>query len=235
MVDAVTGAANLERFAEAARQAAVADALVISKTDLAPFSPELAARVGALNLQAERIIGAEIARPAGVLFPSPASRERGTEAPPRPGESRSQPNPHPATGEGARREAEAGWGHAHSHGIAAFAIVLDKPPSRFEFARALGGLAQDRGYDLLRVKGLVAFADRPDRPAVIQASQHAMFGPEWLDDWPDDDHRSRLVFIVHDIAAEEILDRFAFARPALLGSAAAARHAGGRPALHFIE
>ena len=62
------------------------------------------------------------------------------------------------------------------------------------------------------------FADRPDRPAVVQAAQHAMFTPEWLDAWPDADQRSRLVFIVHDIAPDEILARFAFAAPRLIGS-----------------
>jgi len=106
---------------------------------------------------------------------------------------------------------------AHSHGIAAFAIVLNRPVSRFDFARALGGLAQDRGNDLLRVKGLVEFADRPGKPAVVQAAQHAMFTPEWLAGWPDDDRRSRLVFIVHDIPLAAILDRFAFASPVLIG------------------
>lgn len=43
-----------------------------------------------------------------------------------------------------------------------------------------------------------------------------MFAPEWLDDWPDDDRRSRLVFVVHRIAPAEILDAFAFAAPSLL-------------------
>ena len=88
---------------------------------------------------------------------------------------------------------------------------------------------------MLRVKGLVAFADRPDRPAVIQAAQHAMFAPEWLDDWPDDDRRSRLVFIVHDIAPEEILDHLAFASPALLGAQVSGPHAGETPALHLLK
>jgi G3E family GTPase len=98
-----------------------------------------------------------------------------------------------------------------------FAVTLKSAISRFDFARALGGLARDRGSDLLRVKGLVEFADRPGRPAVVQAAQHAMFTPEWLDRWPDPDHRSRLVFIVHDIPPEEILGHFAFASPALIG------------------
>src|SRR6185295_10841919 len=96
-------------------------------------------------------------------------------------------------------------------------VMLEQAISRLDFARALGGLAMDRGNDLLRVKGLVRFADRPDRPAVVQAAQHAMFTPEWLDAWPDSDERSRLVFIVHEIASDEILARFAFALPRLIG------------------
>src|SRR5229473_3229967 len=45
VVDAVEGAATLDRFAEASRQVAVADALVISKTDLAPLGEALTARI----------------------------------------------------------------------------------------------------------------------------------------------------------------------------------------------
>src|SRR5205814_4195807 len=74
LVDAVAGAATLDRFAEAARQAAVADALVISKTDLAPFGPALAERLAALNPGAERILGAEAADPAEVSFGPPPPR-----------------------------------------------------------------------------------------------------------------------------------------------------------------
>jgi len=217
VVDAVAGIDTLDRFAEAARQAAVADALVISKTDLAPLGDALAARLTALNPRAEHIHGAAAEDPASVLFsphplPPPQAREGG-----------------------ARRAAVGGWEleAAHSHDIAAFTIVLEGAVSRLDFARALGGLAQARGNDLLRVKGIVHFADRPNRPAIVQAAQHAMFAPEWLVDWPDSDHRSRLVFVVHDIAADEILDRFAFAGPSLVGPRASGAHAGGTPALRL--
>jgi G3E family GTPase len=205
LVDAIEGASTLDRFAEAARQVAVADALVVSKTDLAPFGPALAERLDALNPSAERILGATSDDPAAILFKAALEK------------------PSPASGGGrVRGEAEDGWGlaaaeHRHSHGIAVFAVTLKGPISRFDFARALGGLARDHGSDLLRVKGIVEFADRPARPAVVQAAQHAMFTPEWLDRWPDRDHRSRLVFIVHDIPPEEILGHFAFASPALIG------------------
>src|ERR1700751_216828 len=59
LVDAVHGAATLDRFAEAARQAALADALVITKTDLVPLGPELARRLDAINERAERILAVE--------------------------------------------------------------------------------------------------------------------------------------------------------------------------------
>ncbi|MGH7092302.1 MAG: GTP-binding protein, partial [Stellaceae bacterium] len=165
--------------------------LVISKTDLTPVSEELDAALAALNPNAERIIGQAASDPALTLFAS-------------------QFRHHRASGED-----DPGFGHAHTHGIDSFAVILDGPVGRLDFAKALGGLARERGSDLLRVKGLVAFADAPSRPAVIQAAQHAMFAPEWLDDWPDADRRSRLVFIVHDIPRDEILAHFAFASPAV--------------------
>jgi len=195
LIDAVTGADTLDRFAEAARQVAVADVLVVSKTDLAPFGEALATRLDTLNAGAERIVGAT--DPATAIFGNMES--------PHP-----KPPPHP--------EAH------HSHGIHTFTVILGQEIGRFEFALALGGLAQERGNDLLRVKGLVRFADMPDRPAVVQAAQHSMFSPEWLDEWPDADQRSRLVFIVHEIEPEEILARFAFAGPTLLYSRADHTH-----------
>ena len=203
VVDAVTGAQTLDRFAEAARQVAVADALVIAKTDLAPLSETLASRLAAFNARAELIVGASAGDPATVLF-APSEYPH--------------PNPPPPAEEGAIGAGSATLSpHAtHSHGIAAFTIVLEGAIGRLDFARALGGLAMARGNDLLRVKGIVRFADRPHSPAIVQAAQHAMFAPEWLDDWPDGDHRSRLVFVVHEIMPEEILDHFAFASPSLL-------------------
>ncbi|HEV7995598.1 MAG TPA: GTP-binding protein [Stellaceae bacterium] len=193
IVDAITGADTIERFAEAARQVALADALVISKTDLAPLGPDLARRLDRINDRAPRIIAAAAGEPGAVLF------EIAGRAPPMP------PDGDPAA--------------AHTHGIDAFAVSLGGDMTRLDFARALGGLARSRGNDLLRVKGIVRFADRPERPALVQAAQHAMFAPEWLDDWPKDwpadpsgdDRRSRLVFVVHEVPRAEILEHFAFA------------------------
>jgi len=198
LVDAVTGAATLDRFPEAARQAALADTLVISKTDLAPLGAELGGRLDRLNDRAPRLIGRQADEPGAVLF---GADDRVAKD----GVARGLPQAEPVA--------------AHSHGIDAFAVSLSGAISRLDFARALGGLARERGNDLLRVKGIVRFSDRPERPAVVQAAQHAMFAPEWLDhwpaDWPEDECRSRLVFVVHDIPRAEILAHFAFAAPVL--------------------
>jgi G3E family GTPase len=187
LVDAVNGADSLDRFAEAGRQAALADTLVITKTDLTPLGQDLARRLDALNDRADRILAVETEDAGLALF------GYGT-----PSATAVMPCEPVA---------------AHTHGIDAFGVILEGELSRLDFARALGGLARERGADLLRVKGIVCFSDRPGRPAVVQAAQHAMFAPEWLDGWPDQDHRSRLVFIVHDIPRAEILGHFAFARP----------------------
>jgi G3E family GTPase len=187
LIDAVNGAESLHRFAEARRQAALADTLVITKTDLAPLGSDLTQRLDALNDRAERILAAETEDAGVVLF----AGSRRSAAPVMPTE--------PVA--------------VHTHGIDAFGLVLEGDITRLDFARALGSLARERGSDLLRVKGIVRFADRPERPAVVQAAQHTMFAPEWLEDWPDQDHRSRLVLVVNNIPRAEILAHFAFARP----------------------
>jgi len=189
LVDAVHGAATLDRFAEAGRQAALADVLVITKTDLAPLGPDLVCRLDRINDRAERILAVEACDAGAVLFGAVP----------------------PTAAFGMPVESAA----AHTHGIDAFGVILGGEISRLDFARALGGLAGARGTDLLRVKGIVRFSDLPERPAVVQAAQHALFAPEWLDAWPDEDRRNRLVFVVHEIPRAEILAAFAFAAPAL--------------------
>jgi len=216
VVDAEHGADTLARFGEAARQAALADVLVISKTDLAPVSRELEAALKRLNRDAELLLGPEIGGPGSLLFKSSLPRESGG-----PGAS----DRAIALGSRFRGKDESDERDAvHSHGIDTFAVVLQGEVTRLDFAKALGAVAAAWGSDLLRVKGIVGFADRGGQPALVQAAQHTMFAPEWLDDWHDDDRRSRLVFIVHEVPRADILERFAFAAPIVLGERAASPH-----------
>jgi G3E family GTPase len=184
-VDAVLGNATLDRYPEAVAQAAVADLLLLTKTDMTPASPDLVQRLATLNPLAP-IVDARDADTSALLFGgSPKALPR--------------PRPHAAP--------------VHTHGIHALSLRLRQPMSRLGFAMALGGLARDHGEKLLRVKGLVEFSDRRGGPAAIHAVQHTLYPPRWLEAWPDADRTSRLVFIVRDLEPDEILRRFSDGSP----------------------
>lgn len=55
------------------------------------------------------------------------------------------------------------------------------------------------GPKLLRVKGVVRLVEDPERPLVIHAVQHVVHPLAQLPRWPDDDRRTRLVFITRDL------------------------------------
>lgn len=184
-VDAVLGAQTLERYPEATAQAAVADLLLITKTDLSPIPDGLVERLSSLNSMAS-IVDAGDADAASILFG---------------GAPKALPRP--------RLRASA----VHTHGIYGLSVRLQQPMTRLGFAMALGGLARDHGEKLLRVKGVVEFADRAGGPAAIHAVQHTLYPPRWLERWPDADQVSRLVFIVRDLEPDEILQRFAAGGP----------------------
>ncbi|HLU91977.1 MAG TPA: GTP-binding protein, partial [Pedomonas sp.] len=92
----------------------------------------------------------------------------------------------------------------HSEDIRSFSLVIDQPISRFAFTVAMQLLTANQGEDLLRVKGIVKLAEDPERPVVIHGVQHILHDPVHLDAWPDDDHRTRLVFITRNIPRETI-------------------------------
>ena len=73
----------------------------------------------------------------------------------------------------------------------------------------LDALQQNLGPNLLRVKGLVHVAEEPDRPAVIQGAQHLLHNLSWLERWPDEDRRSKLVFITQGFDRAEVEDMIA--------------------------
>jgi G3E family GTPase len=190
LVDAVAGQNTLNRHPEAMSQAAVADRILITKTDIAKPGHDLIRRLDELNAWAERVESPGAAEPAALLFgPAPALMGR------------------------RRFIAQSAPEATHTAGLRTLSVVLSQAPTRLAFAQALGGFAARRGEDLLRVKGLIAFADRPDRIAVIHAVQHTIYRPDWLERWPDRDERSRLVFVSRDIAPEEIIARFAAFAP----------------------
>jgi len=70
----------------------------------------------------------------------------------------------------------------------------------------LEGLTNEAGPDLLRVKGIVHVQERHDQPAVIQGAQQIFHSLDWLNSWPSDDRRTRIVFITRNIDQAYIED-----------------------------
>jgi G3E family GTPase len=193
VVDAVNGAATLDAHAEAVRQVAVADQIVVTKRDLAEDDGRaLAARLRALNpaapLREAAVAPADL---LGGLF----------------GLEGKSADVRAWLGAEAEREAHHGHHDGHHHhdvnrhdaSIRAFSLTSDAPVPRAAFEMFLDLLRSAHGPNLLRLKGLVALAEAPDRPLVVHGVQHVIHAPVHLDAWPDADHRSRLVLILRDL------------------------------------
>jgi G3E family GTPase len=98
--------------------------------------------------------------------------------------------------------------HDHAHGIDSFALFFESPLPWPVFEQTMAVLTALRGPDLLRVKGLVA-VEGVRGPVVVHAVQHVAHRPVELEDWPDGDRRSRLVFITRDLGRAEVEQLFA--------------------------
>jgi G3E family GTPase len=170
-VDALLGLATLEQHIESRRQAAVADRIIVTKTDLeGARAEEVCRRIAALNPGAQVIEAVRGGVAPDVLFAAP-ERQPGM------------------------------WleHHRHTADIASFCLVRKEPLHAATLALLMSALAENCGADLLRMKGIVNVREDPLRPAVIHGVQHVVHAPVWLPRWPSEDRRSRLVFIGRDL------------------------------------
>src|SRR5205823_11409044 len=99
-------------------------------------------------------------------------------------------------------------GAEHSHGLCSFALIFEKPLSWAGFEQTMTVLTALRGPDLLRVKGLIAIEECRG-PVVVHFVQHVAHPPVELEDWPDGDRRSRLVFVTRSLPREPVVQLFA--------------------------
>lgn len=195
-VDAVNALRSLDNQAEAVKQIAVADRILLTKVDLAEAAAVVAVeqRIRAINPTVSVLPVNHGSIAPGALF------EAGLFAP----EARSD---QVASWFAAAARAHAPHRHDHhAHGarISSFSLVVNEPIRWAAFSRWLDYVAALKGDDLLRFKALVNVADRPQGPVVVHAVQHVLHPPIGLDTWPSDDRNSRLVFIVRDIPSEAI-------------------------------
>ncbi|MFT4174874.1 MAG: GTP-binding protein [Rhodocyclaceae bacterium] len=96
----------------------------------------------------------------------------------------------------------------HDRRIANYVLRIAKPVHWGGFLLAIDLLQSIVGDQLLRVKGLVA-VEGEDAPRVFHAVQHERYPADPLPAWPDDDHDTRLVFIVRDLPRAIIERAFA--------------------------
>jgi G3E family GTPase len=204
-VDAVNGAGTLDKQAEAVKQAAVADRLLLTKTDLAGSAArqEIEARLQALNPSASIVWVAQgVVDPARLFnigFYDPATKSVDVRRWLR-DEAFQSSHAHDLGPEhDLRHSHEHPDVNRHDDRIRAFCITRERPISWAALSAWLDGLATMRGDDLLRLKAIVALSDRPDQPVVLHGVQHLFHPPVLLPEWPSEDHRTRMVFITRDL------------------------------------
>ena len=104
----------------------------------------------------------------------------------------------------------------HDAHIGAFVLTADSAIPAGTLEMFLELLRATHGAKLLRLKGIVKLAEMPDTPVVVHGVQHVFHPTARLQHWPDDDHRTRLVFITRDLPERTVRELF----EAFLGAAA---------------
>ena len=95
----------------------------------------------------------------------------------------------------------------HNENIRAFSMMSENPVNMIAFSFFRDMITAALGANLLRMKGIINIAGE-ERPAVIHGVQHIFHPVQWLETWPDNDRRTKLVFITQNIKKEQIEDFF---------------------------
>ena len=203
VVDAVAGNATLDAQFEAVKQVAVADRLVLAKTDLldtdarrtefvqlvtrlkrlAPAAQMLDAQAG--EATADALFGAGPFDPS-VRIPDVArwlSDEAVADV---------------------ERAGEVCDPSRHDGRIRAFTVSTERALPVGAFETFLDLLRATHGPNLLRLKGVVKLAEHPDKPVLLHGVQHIFHEPVLLPSWPDGDRRTRLVLIARDLDPDHV-------------------------------
>lgn len=197
-IDATCFEVTHENQFEARKQAAVADSLILTKTDR--INERDRARVEALirtvNPSAPVVPAVDGVVDIDAVFATPAFSTVGKGA-----DVETWLNEEAYNDVGSHEHHHDA--NRHGEDIAAFCIARDEPlPERF-FKFWMGLLLKMMGERMLRIKGLVNLEGR-DGPTLLHGVQHTLYPLEQLEHWPGDDRRSRIVFITNGISKEQI-------------------------------
>jgi G3E family GTPase len=207
VVDAVNGAATLDTHLESVKQVAVADRLVLTKSDLLATAEErhgrdaLTARLRALNPAAPILdAAAGEATPDRLLACGLFDPDRKI----------------PDVKRWLAAEAYVeNDGHHHHHDvnrhderIRAFAFANEAAIPSAMLEMFLDLLRSVHGPNILRLKGIVNLAETPGSPVVIHGVQHIFHPAVQLPSWPDGDKRTRIVLITRDLDPDAVRKLF---------------------------
>jgi G3E family GTPase len=214
VVDAVNAAATLDAHMESVKQVAVADRIVLTKTDLIDTAERrhgkdlLMERLRALNPAAPILdAAANEATPAHLVACGLFDPDRKI----------------PDVKRWLAAEAYAEQAAAHSHHdhhhdvnrhderIRAFSFAAEAAIPAAMLEMFLDLLRSVHGENLLRLKGIVKLKETPASPLVIHGVQHIFHPPVRLPRWPDADERTRIVLITRDLdprAVQKLFDAF---------------------------
>ena len=216
LVDAVNGDAALDAHVEAVKQAAVADRIVLAKTDLAGDAEaveRLKARLRQLNPGA-RLVEAGAADAAALLdcgLYNPATKSADVRR--WLGEAAVDDHDHAHADHGhdhhSHDNGHRDHGHRHDSRVRSHTLVHDGPVPFSSIEMFLDLLRSTHGDSLLRMKGIIELAEDPSRPLVIHGVQKTLHPPARLASWPDERRGTRLVLITLDMPPDYVDRLFA--------------------------
>jgi len=196
-IDAAVGLATLDRQPESVKQVALADCVLLTKTDLASLQDitALEERIASLN-PAAPIVHVRNGDLEPDVFLDLASFDTVEK------DNLVQ----------TWLNADA-YGSVHSDAAAinSACLILDRPIPLAILDLWLDALISQQGPDLLRMKGVINVEGKSG-PVLIHGVQHIFHPPRDLDEWPSDDHRSRIVLIARNLGKKRLESSLAFLR-----------------------
>lgn len=180
-VDSMTGLTSLTEFEEASRQVALADILLITKTDLlTEGTVGLKRELKAINEKA-KIFTSNLGQIDLALVLD--KRDNWT------------------NNYVSKSEDE----HFHSHSnISSVSLYFKKPIHAVTLTLFLEVLAETLGSNLIRIKGLVFIKEAKETPAIVHGVQHVFHAISWHESWPERREETQLVFIGRDLSLQWI-------------------------------
>ncbi len=201
-VDAVNATRHLENNQETAKQIAVADRILITKTDLVEDTDieQLLPKLQSLNPAAEVLRPGTDVSASSLLIDDLYSNDKKAREVQMWFDGQDANSHH-------HRQNSHNNGQNHSTAIHSFTIEIEEPLDWTAFGLWLVMLLHAHGENILRIKGILNIIGEKS-PAVIHGVQHTIHPPQHLDEWPSNDQRSRIIFIVRNIDAAQVEKSF---------------------------